>query len=156
MGLGVVGLEPDRLAVGGDGLVELPLVAQGVAEVLVGLGVVGLEPDRLAELRRSASSSFPWLSQGESPRLIVGLGVVGLEPDRLAEFGDGLVELPLVPRAMPRLMWAQASSGLSRIASRPCGDGGFERLAGFLATAPCPSASAQAAEVPAVAGAAAS
>ena len=48
MGLGVVGLEPDRLAVFGDRLVELALVAQGVAEVEVGLGVVGLEPDRLA------------------------------------------------------------------------------------------------------------
>ena len=48
MGLGVVGLEPDRLAVFGDGLVELALVSQGVAEVVVGLGVVGLEPDRLA------------------------------------------------------------------------------------------------------------
>ncbi len=48
MGLGVVGLEPDGLAVFGDGLVELALVPQGVAEVGVGLGVVGLEPDRLA------------------------------------------------------------------------------------------------------------
>ena len=48
MGLGVVGLEPDRRAVFGDGLVELPLVLQGDAEVVVGLGVVGLEPDRRA------------------------------------------------------------------------------------------------------------
>ncbi len=48
MGLGVVGLEPDRLAVFGDGLVELALVLQGVAEVVVGHGEVGLEPDRLA------------------------------------------------------------------------------------------------------------
>ena len=61
MGLGEVGLEPDGLAVGGDGLVELALAPQGVAEVGVGLGVVGLEPDRLAEsARRSASSRFPW------------------------------------------------------------------------------------------------
>ena len=49
VGLGVVGLEPDRRAVFGDRLVQLPLVSQGVAEVVVGLGVVGLEPDRLAE-----------------------------------------------------------------------------------------------------------
>ena len=39
VGLGVVGLEPDRLAVFGDGLVELPLISQGVAEVVVGRGV---------------------------------------------------------------------------------------------------------------------
>ncbi len=38
----------------------------------------------------------------------MGLGVVGLEPDRLAVFGDGLVELALVARAMPRLKWASA------------------------------------------------
>ena len=38
VGRGVVGLEPDRLAVFGDGLVELPLALQGVAEVVVGHG----------------------------------------------------------------------------------------------------------------------
>ena len=49
MGRGVVGLEPDRLAVRGDRLVAAsPWAVQGVAEVGVGLGVVGLEPDRLA------------------------------------------------------------------------------------------------------------
>ena len=48
VGHGVVGLEPDRLAVCGDGLVELPLGTQGDAEVGVGDGVVGLEPDGLA------------------------------------------------------------------------------------------------------------
>ena len=55
--------------------------------------------------------------QGEA-EVVVGLGVVGLEPDRLAVCGDGLVELALCARAMPRLLWASASSGLSRIASR--------------------------------------
>jgi hypothetical protein len=32
VGLGVVGLEPDRFAVGGDGLVQLPLGLQGEDE----------------------------------------------------------------------------------------------------------------------------
>ena len=59
MGLGVVGLEPDRLAVFGDRLVQLPLVGQGDAEVVVGLGVVGLEPDRLAEFG-DRLVRFPW------------------------------------------------------------------------------------------------
>ena len=49
MGSGEVGLEPDRLAVFGDGLVELALAFQGAAEVGVGFGEVGLEPDRRAE-----------------------------------------------------------------------------------------------------------
>ena len=49
VGFGEVGLEPDRLAECGDGLVELALGNSGEAEVVVGGGVVGLEPDRLAE-----------------------------------------------------------------------------------------------------------
>ena len=48
MGLGEVGLEPDSGAVGGDRLVQLALLLEGVAQVVVGLGVVGLEPDRRA------------------------------------------------------------------------------------------------------------
>ena len=93
VGLGVVGLEPDRLAVFGDGLVELPLGLQGDAEVVVGLGVVGLEPDRLAVFG-DGLVELPLGLQGDA-EVDVGLGVVGLEPDRLAVFGDGLVELPL-------------------------------------------------------------
>ena len=57
MGLGVIGLEPQRFAVLGDRLVQLPLIGQGDAEVGVGLGVIGLEPqcftvlgDRLVQL----------------------------------------------------------------------------------------------------------
>ena len=49
----------------------------------------------------------------------MGLGVVGLEPDRLAVGGDGLGQpSPGRRRALPRLLWAAAWSGLSRIASR--------------------------------------
>ena len=48
VGLGEVGLESDRLAVFGDGVVELPLGIPGEAEIEVGVGVVGVEPDRLA------------------------------------------------------------------------------------------------------------
>ena len=49
----------------------------------------------------------------------MGLGVVGLEADRLAE-GSAMASssLPWSLRAVPRLKWASASSGLSRIASR--------------------------------------
>ena len=48
VGQGVVGLEPDGLAVVGDRLVVLALALQGDAEVVVGLGEVGLQPDGLA------------------------------------------------------------------------------------------------------------
>ena len=116
MGLGVVGLEPDRRAVFGDRLLQLPLGSQGDAEVGVGLGVVGLEPDRRAEFG-DRLLQLPLVCQGGA-EVVVGLGVVGLEPDRRAEFGDRLLQLPLGFRAMPRLLWASASSGLSRIAVR--------------------------------------
>ena len=42
------GLSRIALPVLDDRLVELALVSQGVAEVVVGFGEVGLEPDRLA------------------------------------------------------------------------------------------------------------
>ena len=57
VGLGVVGPEPDGGAVCGDGLVLLPLAAQGDAEVVVGLGVVGLEPDGGAVSAMASSTS---------------------------------------------------------------------------------------------------
>ena len=94
MGFGVFGLEPDRRAVFGGCLTQLPLGLQGVTEVVVGLGVVGLEPDRLAERGLRGRVVVLDVAKGVT-EVGVGLGVVGLEPDRLAEFGDRLVELPL-------------------------------------------------------------
>ena len=90
MGLGVVGLEPDRLAVLGDRLGRLPLGVQGEAEVVVGLAVVGLEPDRLAVFGDGLVPA-PLSVQGVA-EVVVGHGVVGLEPDRLAARGDRPVE----------------------------------------------------------------
>ena len=52
MGLGVVGLELDGGAIGGDGLIQLALILEGIAQVVVGLGIVGLEPDGGADRRR--------------------------------------------------------------------------------------------------------
>ena len=47
MAFGVVWLEPDRLAVVGDGLVQLVVPNQGVAEAAVAIGVIGAS--RIAE-----------------------------------------------------------------------------------------------------------
>ena len=49
VGFGGIGLESDRGAVFGDGLLELAQVRVGGAEVAVGEGGIGLEPDRGAE-----------------------------------------------------------------------------------------------------------
>ena len=45
---GVARIQPDRVAVRGDGLIEITLPSQRVTEVGVRRGVVGLEPDRVA------------------------------------------------------------------------------------------------------------
>ena len=84
MCLAVVGVEPDRLAVFCEGLVELPVLPQGGAEIGVRHGEVGLEADGLAEL-------------GDRPR----------RSRRISS-----------RRKPPRLQWASAKSGLSRMASR--------------------------------------
>ena len=117
MGRGVVGLEPDRLALCGDRLVTPSPGRPGRCRGCSGPSAwSGLS--RIASRNAAiASSHLPLAAQGVA-EVVVGLGGVGLEPDRLAECGDGLVDLPLPARAMPRLQWASAKSGLSRIASR--------------------------------------
>jgi hypothetical protein len=46
VGVGKAGFESDRRAIFGNGLVELALGEENVAEEPVGFGVVGLDPDR--------------------------------------------------------------------------------------------------------------
>ena len=82
------------VAVFGDRLVELALVRQGEAEVVVGSGEVGLEPDRLAVFGHGLVQ-LALVSQGDA-EVVMGTGVVGLEPDRLAVFGDRIVKLALL------------------------------------------------------------
>ena len=69
VGLGVPGIDPDRLVVFGDGLVVLRPGLPGVAAVVVGGGVPGIDPDRRAvvgdglvvadDLRRPESTRWP-------------------------------------------------------------------------------------------------
>ena len=115
MGQGEVGLEPDRGAVFGDGLVVLALLHQGCAEVVVGAGVVGPEPDRRAVFG-DGLVELALLPQGEA-EVNVGDGEVGLEPDRRAVIRRGSSSLPWSVKALPSWLWATASSGLSRIAA---------------------------------------
>ena len=93
VGVGVIGLEPDRLAIFGDGLVGLPLVVQGEAEVEV--------PRRNRAragspggIRRRRGRASPGIVEGIAESIRWAHREVGLEPDRLAEFGDGLVDFP--------------------------------------------------------------
>ena len=118
VGLGAVGLEPDRLAACGDGLVELPQISQDVAEVAVGQDVIGLEPDRLAVCGDGLVELS--LARQDFAEAGVGQGVSGLDPDRLAAFGDGLVELPLLTQED-----AEVEVGLGVVGIEP------DRLAAF-------------------------
>ena len=68
----IVGLEPEGFAVLGDRLIELPLVVQGDAEVVVGIGEVGLEAQRLAVLG-DRLVQLPLVAQGVA-EVVVGLG----------------------------------------------------------------------------------
>ena len=45
MGLRIIGLEPDGVAIGGDGFVGKPFVAQGIAKVVVILCDAGINRD---------------------------------------------------------------------------------------------------------------
>ena len=46
--LGVIWLQPERLTVLGDRLIDLAMMVQGIAEVGVGHSVARIEPQRLA------------------------------------------------------------------------------------------------------------
>ena len=47
MGLGVVGSLRDRVVISADRLIDLPVIPQGVTEIVVGLGVVWFESNRM-------------------------------------------------------------------------------------------------------------
>ena len=108
------GSEPDGGAVFGDGLVHFPLSARASPRSLWASAWSGWSRMAVAVFG-DGLVHLPLARQGVA-EVGVGQGVVGLEPDRLAVFGDGLVELPLGARALPRLLWATAWSGWSRIA----------------------------------------
>jgi len=46
--LGVIGIEAERLAVAGDGFIQMSKLSERTAEVVVRLGVIGIEGERLA------------------------------------------------------------------------------------------------------------
>src|SRR6202035_1353425 len=47
VGIGVFGVEPDRIGVLGDRAVNVALSAAGVAQIVVGIGVFRIEPNRI-------------------------------------------------------------------------------------------------------------
>src|SRR5215470_9208134 len=103
MGPSEVGLDPDRLAICGNRLLELVLPKQRVAEVGISLSEVGLDADRPPACgNRLIELALPRQRIAE---VGMSLSQVGLDPDRLAICGDRLVELALAHQrvAEPKL-----------------------------------------------------
>ena len=93
VGRNVVGLDFQGLAGLGDGVVELPSLGQGEAEIVMGGGEVGLDLQGLAELE-DGFVDLSLAGQGDS-EVVMGHGVAGLEFEHLEVQGDGLVDLAL-------------------------------------------------------------
>ncbi len=101
MGLGVIGFEPQCFAVLGDGLLRLPLVAEGEAQVEVGFGPVGVEHDDRASGGDSCIEDglgflgpAPTLESFAQAREV--LTVLGPQPRHVLEYDDRLVRLPVL------------------------------------------------------------
>src|SRR5262245_31381836 len=94
MGLGEARLESHGLSEFGDGLVQLALVQQRVAEVKVNGGVLRPEPDRFAETGDGAVV-VPFLVAQRRTKVVEGAFIVRLEAEGLLEGGYGLLRLTL-------------------------------------------------------------
>ena len=90
-GHGVFGIDPDRLAVIGDGAVEVALVAEDEPSTGVGPGEFGIEPDHLAEVGEGAVV-VALVAEGDTSTQ-EGQGQAGIDPDRLIVVGDGVVQV---------------------------------------------------------------
>ena len=117
MGLSVFRIEFDGLAAAGDGLLQLPLILQGVAEVVVGHGAFRIEFDGLA-VAGDGLVQLPLILQGAA-EVVVGRERIS---DRV-RWPCGSSRWPppasLGPyRALPRLLWAAAHFGSSSMALR--------------------------------------
>ena len=94
MGIGVPGLEPADFAVRGNRPIELALLLESHAEVVVKNAQICLQVNGLAKLSRRRYVISLDLIENAAKR-VVGQGVVGLDGDGLVVLGDRLVELPL-------------------------------------------------------------
>src|SRR5436305_1238259 len=74
VGLAVLGVEVDGLAVLGDGIAQFALVLEGTAEVVVGKGILGVEVDGLAILGAGLVQLAP--SAQNVPEAVVGRGIL--------------------------------------------------------------------------------
>ncbi len=74
MAFGNVGIEGNRITASSDGIVELPSVSKGIAEIVVDFGKVGIERDGLPKSGNGLIRLSPILK--DKTKIAVGLGVV--------------------------------------------------------------------------------
>jgi hypothetical protein len=117
-----VRLEPARLAVLGNGLIQLSFLLKSQAEIVVIRGEIGLESNGLAEFSgRSAIIPFD-IAQNVAKR-IVGVGEVGPDADGDAVLGDRLVYLLLQTQGLAEVVVEGGVVGLDADGFAVLGDG---------------------------------
>ena len=95
MCLGKIRLQLQCPAVAGDRFVQLPLVLQRIAQIVVRLGKVRLQLQMPGGSRRSLRPVFPW-SFKAMPRLLCASAKSGFSSRARRMAGDRVVQLPLV------------------------------------------------------------
>jgi len=89
----ILGIEPDRLSIVGDGVIVVALCVVRGASIEESTVILGIEPDRLSEVGDGvivvALCGVREASTAESTVFL------GIEPDRLSEVGDGVIVVAL-------------------------------------------------------------
>ena len=121
VGIGVVGLEGDGLAIGSGSVVEAGEIAEGVAEVIVSGGVAGVERVGLVV----SGEGFVDVALGAEgvAEIEVGVGELGVELKGAAGGGDGFVEAAALLERVGKVVVEFGAGGLEGDGSFVGGDG---------------------------------
>ncbi len=109
MGVGIVGPQGNRLAIGGDGLIEQSSGLQRNAEIEVSFGVAGSQDDCLA-VGGDGLIHPPAFPQGIA-EIVARVSVAGVEGDRPTDQFQGHVPTPGLTGNQPQLV---RRTGISR------------------------------------------
>ena len=95
VGLGVLGLDFQGLAVMGYGLIDLSAIGQGHAQVAVGLGIVGLDFQSLLKMNDGLIDPSA-IGQGHA-QVAVGQPTIGVPVDRIPPKNRDIRVHPALP-----------------------------------------------------------
>ena len=111
---GKIGLQANGMTQGDDRLIGLPYVRKRRTQIGVCFGEIMLETN----CRAVVSDGFVGLanSRQQDAQVVLRLGVIGFELDGRRTEAIASPGCPISINAIPRLLWASAKSGLSRMA----------------------------------------